>query len=201
MKIRITEQQYRFLIESEKESDPLLFDFTKVYKSYENDPDMWDEIFEQKNKLNIKNGGKKYDGYYINSDINLSKSKVTELNYLVKVGGSLDFYDTPITELPMLSTVGGDLYLHKTQIKELPMLSTVGGYLDLYKTQIKELPMLSTVGGYLDLYKTQIESLPMLSTVGGDLDLTDTPLGEELKKTMSKEEVKNKFGTKGNLYL
>ena len=78
MKLRITEQQYRFLIESEEEeSNPLLFDFTKVYKSYKNELNMWDEIFEQKNKLAIKNGGKKYDGYYINGNVDLFKSDIT----------------------------------------------------------------------------------------------------------------------------
>ena len=162
MKLRITEQQYRFLIESEEEeSNPLLFDFTKLSKTYSDDPDIWDVIFEQKNKLNIKNGGKKYDGYYINGDVDLSKSDITELNYLVKVGGYLILRFTPITELPMLSYVGGNLYLNYTQITELPMLSYVGS----------------------------------------NLYLGDTPLGEELNKTMSKEEIKNKFGVKHNLYI
>jgi len=181
MKLRITEKQYRFLIESEEESEPLLFDFTKAYKSYKDQPDLWDEIFEQKNKLNIKNGGKKYDGYYIDWDVNLRESDVTELNYLVEVGGNLDLYNTPITELPMLSTVGGNLYLNYTPITELPMLSKVGGDLNLNYTQITELPLLTTVGEWLYL--------------------SDTPLGKKLKKTMSEKEIKNKFGVKVGLEI
>lgn len=181
MKIIITESQYWRLIESEEEGFKL-YNFTKLYKSYKNDPNMWDEIFEQKNRLNIKNGGKKYDGYYIDGSVDLRKSKdITELKYLVKVGGFLNLNETPITELLMLSTVGG--------------------YLDLSGSQITELPMLSKVGGSLDLYKTPITELPMLSTVGGYLDLRNDLLGEELKKTMSKEEIKNKFGVKGDLYI
>jgi hypothetical protein len=34
------------------------------------------------------------------------------------------------------------------------------------------------------------------------LNLIDTPLGEKLKTSgMSKDEIKNKFGVKGNLYI
>jgi len=137
MKLRITEQQYRFLIESEGEEDKdeNLIDFSKHIST---DPDLWDEIFEQKNKLVIKNGGKKYDGYYINRDVNLRKSQIKELKYLVKVSGYLDLYKTRITELPMLSEVGGNLNLRHSPITELPLLTTVGEWLDLRHTPIGE---------------------------------------------------------------
>jgi hypothetical protein len=48
---------------------------------------------------------------------------------------------------------------------------------------------------------SKIESLPNLISVGGSLVLVKTPLGERLKSKMSKDEIKNKFGVKGELLI
>jgi hypothetical protein len=40
-----------------------------------------------------------------------------------------------------------------------------------------------------------------LESVGGYLSLKRTPLGEILKSKMSEDEIKNKFGIKGHLYI
>jgi hypothetical protein len=194
MKIIINESQFKLIVESNKEKN--LLNLTNVYEDGLN-PDKWDSYF-----LFMKNKKKRnYAGYYIDGNVDLSKSDITELKYLVKVGGYLYLRDTPITELPMLSEVGDDLYLRFTPIKELPMLSYVGGNLYLNYTPITELPMLSTVGSDLNLNYTQITELPLLTTVGEWLYLSDTPLGKKLKKTMSEKEIRNKFGVKVGLEI
>ena len=177
MKLIITEEQLRLIVESEKEDKgENLMDLTSAYEGGLS-PNKWDSFF-----LFMNNKKKTdYDGYYIDGNVNLSKSDITEFKYLVKVGGYLNLSNSKIESLPMLSKVEGYLYLKNTQITELPMLSEVGD--DLY------------------LGDTPITELPLLTTVGGDLNLNDTLLGKELNKTMSKEEIKNKFGVKFNLSI
>ena len=116
MKIIISEGQLRLIIESEKEDKgENLIDFTGVYESGVS-PNKWDEMFEH---INNKKTGGKYDGYYIDGDVYLSSSDITELNYLVKVGGNLDLRRTPIKSLPMLSYVGGSLDLVETPLSKV----------------------------------------------------------------------------------
>ena len=130
MKIIINESQLRLIVENKNKGENLI-DLTGVYESGVS-PNKWDEMFEH---VNNKKGGK-YDGYYIDGDVELYDYGVTELKYLVRVEGSL--------------------YSRYSQIKSLPMLSYVGGWLDLSYTSIKSLPMLSYVGGYLDLFDTPL---------------------------------------------
>ena len=99
MKLIITESQYKMIVENE-DKDGNLLDFTPFVDV---NPIKWDEMFE---RLNKKKGGK-YDGYYIDGFVDLYKSDVTELKYLVRVEGWLDLRDTFIESLPMLSYVGG----------------------------------------------------------------------------------------------
>ena len=112
MKIIINESQLRLIVENE---DKNLIDFTGVYESGVS-PNKWDEMFEH---INNKKKGGKYDGYYIDGDVYLSSSDITELNYLVKVGGNLDLRRTPIKSLPMLSYVGGSLDLVETPLSKV----------------------------------------------------------------------------------
>ena len=87
--------------------------------------------------INKKKGGK-YDGYYIDGDLDLyeREADVTTLDYLVKVGGNLYLANTKIESLPRLTEVGGFLNITKTKIKSLPKLSSVGGYLALLFTPL-----------------------------------------------------------------
>ena len=129
MKLIITEEQYRLLIENEDGKN--LIDLT----SFENlKPSALDDMFLHINK---KKGGK-YDGYYIDGDLDLYKIEAddTTLDYLVKVGGNLYLANTKIESLPRLTEVGGFLNITKTKIKSLPMLSSVGGYLALLFTPL-----------------------------------------------------------------
>ena len=171
MKIIINESQLKLIVENE---DDNLIDFTPFYKGGF-PPSEWDEMYEHMNTKKKKGG--KYDGYYIDGDVSLYESEVTELKYLVKVGGYLDLYYTPI--------------------ESLGNLKSVGGYLSLYKTKIESLPMLKYVGSGLSLRSSLIESLPKGLYVGGDLYLRMTPLS----KSTTKEELRNKIEVKGNIYL
>jgi hypothetical protein len=170
MKIIINESQLRLIIENEGEDN--LINFTPFYKGGI-PPVEWDKMFLH---LNKKKGGK-YDGYYIDGNVNLHESDVTELKYLVKVEGSLN--------------------LNGSNIKMLPMLEYVDNYLYLTSSGIESLPMLEYVGDNLYLNDTPIESLPMLKYVGYTLILNRTPLS---KKT-TEEELRDKIKIKGNVYL
>ena len=170
MKIIINESQLRMIVENEGEDS--LIDFTHVYRTGF-PPEDWDDMYEH---LNKKKGGI-YDGYYIDSYVNLSYSDVTELKYLVKVGGSLN--------------------LNGSKIKSLGNLKSVGGFLDLYNTLIETLGNLESVGGHLDLEDSLIKSLGNLKSVGGFLDLKNTPL---FKKT-TEEELRSKINVGGEIYL
>jgi len=159
MKLRITEQQYRLLVESEEEN---LIDFSKHRST---DPDLWDEIFEQKNKLTIRKGGKKYDGYYINGNVNLSKSNIIELKYLVRINGNLIGRESVIEDLGMLKKVVGNVNLSSTKnLKSLGNLEYVKFDLDLKNSNIEDLGHLNEVGRSLDLrFTPELKSLGKVS--------------------------------------
>ena len=151
MKIIINESQLRLIVENE-DKDGNLLDFTPFVDV---NPIKWDEMFE---RLNKKKGGK-YDGYYIDGFVDLYKSDVTELKYLVRVEGWFDLHNSQIKSLPMLNYVGGDLNLDASSIQSLPMLSYVEGWFDLSETPIKSLPMLNYVGLWLDLRHTPLSKV------------------------------------------
>ena len=128
MKIIINESQLKLIVENEGENLMDLSLYTDI------NPSKWDSIFE---RLNEKKGGK-YDGYYIEGDVELYDFDITKLEYLVKVEGKLDLRRTPIKLLPMLSYVGASLDLYGSQIKSLPDGLSVGGFLDLGDTPLSE---------------------------------------------------------------
>ena len=134
--------------------------------------------------------------------LNLENCKnLTSLGKLEFVGGYLDLKDTEIKSLGRLKEVGEYLTLTHTPIEDLGNLTSVGS-LNLSNTQIESLGKLEFVGYNLYLYNTQIKSLGNLKSVGYDLYLRNTPLGKRLKNSeMSKEEIKNKYGIKGELLI
>jgi hypothetical protein len=67
----------------------------------------------------------------------------------------------------------------------------------LNNSSIKSLPKLESVGKSLYLSFTPIEDLGNLKYVGRFLDLEDTILS----KTMTKHEMKYKYGVKGNIFI
>jgi hypothetical protein len=217
----ISEEQLRLLIESEGEGN--LMNLTNVYEAglpY----NKWDSYFLFMNK---KKGGI-YDGYYIDRDLDLKKYNMNDymddldfdyeednqfgFEYLVRVNGFLNLRDSEVTDLSNLKYVERYLNINGTNVDRLPELEYVGGGFSMQNTKIRELPKLKYVGGALyvsgsplmkdSMSFSKIESLPNLISVGRDLYLIDTPLGKELKDSgMSKDEIKNKFGVKGTLFI
>ena len=219
MKVIISEEQYRYILENEEELTNKPIDKNLLEISVDEFLPIW-SIF-------IKTYKKKgYDGLKLYGDLNLGKLDVEDiekiLNEVVIVTGNLDLRNTDITTLGKLESVGGSFNLTYTLIESLGNLKKVGGYLSLKETSITSLGNLEKVGTDLYLEGTPITSLGELKSVGSDLDLDfskikslgnlksvgdnlylrRTPLGKKLKESgMSIDEIKNKFGVKGNLYL
>jgi hypothetical protein len=173
MKIIINETQLRKIFESENKRKLLSIPVELFY-------DKRDAILD-----NYKKKG--FDGIKLEGDLNIYDLDVKDieriLNEVVIVTGNLDLFNI-------------------TRIKSLGRLEKVGGKLDLFKTSIKSLKNLVSVGGSLDLTASSIEDLDKLKSVGGSLNLFNTPLGKKLKESgMSEDEIKNKFGVNGMLFL
>jgi hypothetical protein len=111
MKVIISEEQLRLIIESEKKGN--LLNFTTISKTIP--ATEWDNKFLEINESN----GFIYDGYYLNGDVKLNRSDVKELNYLVKVLGNLDLKLSEIESLDKLTHVTVTLLLRKSKIKSL----------------------------------------------------------------------------------
>jgi uncharacterized protein (TIGR02996 family) len=107
------------------------------------------------------------------SNLNLSRTRITELPLGLHVGGNLNIADTDIDALPLGLHVGGDLILSDN----VPGLHAGGG-LSLTGTPITELPSGLHVGGTLDLTDTEIDALPLGLHVGGTLDLQGIPIAQ-----------------------
>ena len=178
MRIIISEEQYRYILENELTNKPIDKNLLEI--SVDEFLPIW-SIF-------IKTYKKKgFDGIKLEGDLNIYDLDVKDieriLNEVVIVTGNLDLFNI-------------------TRIKSLGRLEKVGGKLDLFKTSIKSLKNLVSVGGSLDLTASSIEDLDKLKSVGGSLNLFNTPLGKKLKESgMSEDEIKNKFGVNGMLFL
>lgn len=152
MKIIINESQLRLIIENQGEN---LMDLTTFIDI---DPSKWDSIFE---RLNEKKGGK-YDGYYIEGNINIRNSPIKEFKHLVRVRGHINAHGSMIEDLGKLRRVTGSFTLSKTEnLKSLGNLRIVGFDLDLSNSKIEDLGYLNQVGRSLDLRFT-----PNLKSLG-----------------------------------
>ena len=155
MKIIINESQLRLIVE-EKKGDNLL-SLNPIFNSGIS-PDEWDDMFEH---LNRKSGGK-YDGYYIDGNIDIRNSPIKEFKHLVRVKGDLKAYGSKIEDLGKLKRVDKHLTLSKTEnLKSLGNLEYVGFGLDLIHSNIEDLGHLNEVGRSLDLRFT-----PNLKSLG-----------------------------------
>jgi hypothetical protein len=216
MKIIITESQYKLILENEKYLGQIMylieaFDETnidmafEIAKGFKIKPSTILEHYEELFKLfkykpsviNLKKIIKKTN---LDVDINLSKTTIDLIFNLPNLK-TINFF-TLNSDLDDLVSTNKQLYItNRCKITSLPNLMSVG---DLYyaHSKITSLPKLKEVEYDLGLDNTDIESLPNLISVGGDLMLTNTPLGKELKNSgMSEDEIKNKFGVKGELYI
>ena len=216
MKIIITESQYKLILENEEYLGQIMelietFDETNIDMAFQIAKGLkikqstilehYEELFKlfkyKPSVINLKKIIKKTN---LDVDINLSKTTIDLIFNLPNLK-TINFFRLN-SDLDDLVSTNKKLYItNRCKITSLPNLMSVG---DLYyaHSKITSLPKLKEVEYDLGLDNTDIESLPNLISVGGDLMLTNTPLGKELKDSgMSEDEIKNKFGVKGDLYI
>jgi len=166
MKVILSENQYRRLIEAEEKPKILSLPYLEFFdKDHEVAWNIIQKIVERKGN----------PPYSIVGDLNLEHSLIESLGNLTSVGGYLNLSDTPIESLGNLTSVGGNLDLAYTSIESLGNLQYVGGYLDLIDTPIESLGNLQSVGGNLYLNDTTIsenyseEEIRQMVNVGGKI--------------------------------
>ena len=190
MKLIITEEQYRLLIEGEGRLLPVPEDMwnqdggiTKIYSLFEKTRDT-------KNWVGIKVVG----------DLSLTYEDDKHLKdfceYLVEVTGDFDMANRKRFEFPLLVKVDGDVNIANSDI-DFPKLRYVGGDFRGRGSDTEELPELEYVGGSLSLRETFIQDLPKLKYVGDVLNIMDSSLS---KKT-TEEELRSKINVEGNIWL
>jgi hypothetical protein len=197
MKIIITESQYKVILENEEYLGQIMelietFDETnidiafQIAKGLKIKPstilEQYKELFEVFNYKPIIGNLKKITKKTI-LDVKISLSKKTiDLIFKLPKLQIITFYTLNDGDLDELVSTNKQLFFSSNcKITSLPKLKEVGT---------------------LELEGTKIESLPNLISVGRTLGLEKTPLGKELKDSgMSKDEIKNKFGVKGTLFI
>jgi len=191
MKIIITEEQLRLIIENEGGGKLLTLpaEFLDKEKGFEKTYNLYIKNKDSKNYNGIKLIGEvnldyfdyfsdegseivnqffdevvEIDGDFYSGDY-VDLSKLSKLRY---VSGTLEIPSTYVMELPNLIKVGGDLSLGGTFIKTLPLLERVDGEFFLTNSSIISIPNLVSVGGSMNCNMSKIESLPRLESVGAD---------------------------------
>jgi hypothetical protein len=191
MKLIITEEQLRLIIEGERKLFTILDDIISQKD------DGVDKIFNLfKNNKDTKN----WVGIKVIGDIDLTYHYDEHLrdfcNVLVEVTGDLEITNRKGITFPLLEKVGGNLDVEMTSVK-LPKLRYVSDNFKGYNSKINELPELEYVGGKLSLRRTNIKDLPKLKYVGDFFNIMFTPLAN----TTTEEELRNKIDVKGEIYL
>jgi hypothetical protein len=196
MKIIITESQYKLILENEEYLGQIMelietFDETNIDMAFQIAKGLkikqstilehYEELFKLfKYKPSIINLKKIISKPYLDVKISLSK-KTLELIFKLPKLQTIFFYTLNDGDLDDLVSTNKQLYFSShCKITSIPNLKEVGT---------------------LELEGTKIESLPNLISVRRSLGLEKTPLGERLKSKMSKDEIKNKFGVKGTLFI
>jgi hypothetical protein len=218
MRVIISESQYRLILENEEYLGQIMrliesfnetnidmaFQIAKGLKIKQNIIlEHYKELFEVfKYKPSVTNLKKITKKVILNLSYYLSK---TTLELIFKLPNLTTIYffrlnDGYLDEL--VSTNKNMLIYPECKITSIPNLTSVNGFLSLNHIKVKSLPKLEEVKGSLELWGSDIESLPNLISVGGNLGLEKTPLGKKLIDSgMSKDEIKNKFGVKGKLFI
>ena len=198
MKLIITEEQLRLIIENENKGRLLSLP-TEMIDS----PEKIDRIMDRYNEDKVRRNfmGINIIGNFnvldypelmdyiglrelmmevvsVRGDLILNESSVSQLPKLRYVEGVLELEETMTEDLPSLVEVGGDLNVNYTFLDEIPLLEKVGR-INLSDTGIISLPKLreaKTINGNY----SEIRFLPSLESVSGDVDLmmsqiTDLP--------------------------
>ena len=196
MKLIITEEQYRLIIENEGRILSLPVELIDSPEKINKIMDRYNEDKERRNFRGINIIGSfnvldypelmDYIGLRnlmkevvsVRGDLILNESSVSQLPKLRYVEGVLELEETMTEELPSLVEVGEDLNVNYTFIDELPLLEKVGT-IYLSDTGITSLPKLREAKLVRGNF-SEIRFLPSLESVGGDVDLmmsqiTDLP--------------------------
>lgn len=217
MKLIITEEQLRLIIENEDGGK--LFAVPSVFLQTEGGItkalNLYNKLKKSKGFDGIKVIGK-LDYYEIDADdiddldtftnevvyidgtlILAEENPDNNFGRLKVINGNLRGSEVDNISFPNLEYVTGDVSLEDSGIDELPKLKEVDGALFLQRTGIISLPELEYVGLHLNLYNTRINDLPKLKIVQGVLTLRHTPLSDK----MTEEEIGNKINVGGKINL
>lgn len=217
MKLIITEEQLRLIIENE--GDGKLFNvpsaFLQTIGGVTKALNLYNKLKDVKGFDGIKVVGK-LDYYEIDADdiddldnftnevvyidgtlILAEENPDNNFGKLKVIDGNLRGSEVDNISFPNLEYVTGDVSLEDSGIGELPKLKQVDGCLYLQRTGIHSLPELKYVGLHLNLYGTLIRDLPKLEIVQGVLTLRLSHLGNKT----TEEEVRNKIQVGGHLNL
>ena len=146
MKLIITEEQLRLIIENENKGKLLSLP-TEMIDSPEKVEKIMERYNEDKERRNFM-------GFNLIGSFN--------------IGDYPELYDNlPFRELMKeVVSVRGDLILNESSVSQLPKLRYVEGVLELEETMTNELPSLIEVGEDLNVNYTFIDELPLLEKVG-----------------------------------
>ena len=217
MKLIITEEQLRLIIENE--GDGKLFNvpsaFLQTIGGVTKALNLYNKLKDVKGFDGIKVVGK-LDYYEIDADdiddlVNFTNEVVyingtlilaeenpdNNFGKLKVIDGNLRGSEVDNISFPNLEYVSGEVSLEDSGIVELPKLKKVDGVLYLQRTGIHSLPELEYVGLHLNLYGARINDLPKLEIVQGLLTLRHTPLADKT----TEEELRNKIQVGGNISL
>ena len=197
MKLIITEEQLRLIIENENKGRLLSLP-TEMIDS----PEKIDRIMDRYNEDKVRRNfmGINIIGNFnvldypelmdyiglrelmmevvsVRGDLILNESSVSQLPKLRYVEGVLELEETMTEELPSLVEVGEDLNVNYTFIDELPLLEKVGT-IYLSDTGITSLPKLREVTGKIRGNYSEIRFLPSLESVEDDLDLLQSMIDD-----------------------
>ena len=194
MKLIITEEQYRLIIENEGRILSLPVELIDSPEKINKIMDRYNEDKERRNFRGINIIGSfnvldypelmDYIGLRelmkevvsVRGDLILNESSVSQLPKLRYVEGVLELEETMTEELPSLVEVGEDLNVNYTFIDELPLLEKVGT-IYLSDTGITSLPKLREAKLVRGNF-SEIRFLPSLESVEDDLDLLQSMIDD-----------------------
>lgn len=211
MKLIITEEQLRLIIESEGDG--------KLLSIHEDILRMDNGIGKILKLYNMRKESKGWNGIKIIGDLNfyeMDADSVEDIINFVKevvyidgmlaipngedfgynfsklkvINGSLKAANLDSVSFPTLEYVNGDVDLQNTENINLPELRKVDGYLRLNGSGISSLPELEYVVTNFSLRQTEIEDLPKLKYVGNILNIMGTPLSNKIFDMSQEDRVK-----------
>ena len=218
MKLIITEEQYKLIVESEGRLFNVPVELLEREGGFEKVYNLYVTSKEKKNFSGIKIigdllvGSKNPDGFYklckeiVEIDGSFKKSNPwgLQLPKIKRVEGNLILASSDMRELNELEYVGEVLNIDGSSIKSMSKLKYVGSTLAMESNEgIKELPELEYVGGSMRLIGANISSLPKLNYVGGSMMLKYSSLSYKLTGMSEEDRVKfmKRINVQGNILL